>query len=303
LTRHLALVGTTASGKSDLALAVARAAGDIEIVSVDSMQVYRGMDIGTAKVSADIRAEIPHHLVDVVDPGQDHTVTQFQAAARAAIADIESRGRRALLVGGTGLYLSAVVDDLTIPGQWPDVRAQVEDDPDTAGLHARLGALDPVSAERIELGNRRRIVRALEVTIGSGRPFSSFGPGLHQGSDQQRFSLAGVWLPRAATAQRIESRVRAMLDAGLVEEVKGLMAAGLSRTASQALGYREVIAHLNGEMSLDETEAEIVRRTRAFSRRQRMWFRRDERIRWFAATGNPVAVLPALLGDWARCRS
>lgn len=303
MSRHLALVGTTASGKSDLALAVARSAGDIEIVSVDSMQVYRGMDIGTAKVPPEVRAEIPHHLIDVVDPDEDHTVTQFQAAARETIAEIESRGRRALLVGGTGLYLSAVVDDLSIPGQWPEVRAQLDEDPDTAGLHSRLAELDPTSAARIDIGNRRRVVRALEVTVGSGRPFSSFGPGVHHRSDQQRFSLAGVWLPRAATAQRIEARVRAMFEAGLVEEVNKLRGGGLSRTASQALGYREVIAHLSGETSLADAEADIVRRTRAFSRRQRMWFRRDKRIRWFGSTGNPVAVLPALLGDWARCRT
>jgi tRNA dimethylallyltransferase len=303
--RHLALVGCTASGKSALALAAARALSTgehgppVELVSVDSMQVYRGMDIGTAKPTAAERAEIPHHLVDVAAPHDEFTVTRYQSAARAALAEIEGRGHRALLVGGTGLYFQAVVDQLSPPGRYPDVRVELEAEPDVVALHRRLKELDRVAASRIEPSNRRRIVRALEVTLGSGRPFSSFGPGI--GSyPPTAFRLAGVWLPRPTVSRRIGERFGAMLAAGLVEEVKGLAdrQSGLSRTARQALGYREVLDHLEHGVPLAAALDQAVRRTRAFARRQRVWWRRDPRITWFGASDNPFAVLPALLGDW-----
>ena len=291
-------MGPTSSGKSALALEAARRLPDVELVSVDSMQVYRGMDVGTAKPSADEQREVRHHLIDLADPVEDFTVTRFQAAFRDALADIEARGKRALLVGGTGLYVRAVVDGLSPPGQWPDVRADLEAEPDTVALHARLAALDPVGAARMEPTNRRRVLRALEVTVGSGRPFSSFGPGLDQ-HPPSRFRMAGLWLPRPVLAQRIEERVNAMVAAGLVEEVARLGAGGLSRTARQALGYKEFLDGL----PVEEAVAETIRRTRAFARRQRVWFRRDPRITWFGARENPFAVLPALLGDWSRCLS
>ena len=292
-------MGPTASGKSALALEVARRLPGprVEIVSVDSMQVYRGMDVGTAKPSATERGEVPHHLIDLADPSEDFTVTRFQAAFRAAMADIESRGRRALLVGGTGLYIRAVVDELSPPGQWPDVRGELEQEPDTVVLHGRLRELDPVGAARMEPTNRRRVVRALEVTLGSGRPFSSFGPGL-DAHPPSRFRMAGLWLPRPVLARRIDERVQAMVAGGLADEVAKL-GPGLSRTARQALGYKEFLDGL----PVDEAVAETVRRTRAFARRQRVWFRRDPRITWFGAADNPFAVLPALLGDWSRCLS
>jgi tRNA dimethylallyltransferase len=282
----------------------------VELVSVDSMQVYRGMDVGTAKPSAAEQAELPHHLIDLADPCEDFTVTRFQAAFTEALAAIEGRGHRALLVGGTGLYLRAVVDNLSPPGQWPDVRAELEAEAEVeavvggATLHRRLAELDPVAAGRMEPSNRRRVVRALEVTIGSGRPFSSFGPGLdvHAGTGAaSRFRMAGVWLPRPVVAARIEARVHAMVAEGLVDEVGRLAARpeGLSRTARQALGYKELLDGL----SLDDAVAETIRRTRAFARRQRVWFRRDPRITWFGAATNPFAVLPSLLGDWSRCLS
>jgi tRNA dimethylallyltransferase len=267
------------------------------------MSVYRGMDVGTAKLSPAERAEVPCHLLDVADPSEDFSVSRFQAAAAEALAGIEARGRRALLVGGTGLYLRAVVDGLTIPGMWPAVRDRLEKEAATAAgvtaLHGRLAAADPRAAARIEPANRRRIVRALEVTLGSGRPFSSFGPGL--GSyPPTRFRFAGVWLPRHVVAARIAARFDAQLAAGFLDEVRALAARpeGLSRTARQALGYREVLDHLAGRTTLDEAAATAVRRTREFARRQRVWFRRDPRIVWFGAAGNPVAVLPALLGHW-----
>ena len=282
---------------------MARRLGGIELVSVDSMQVYRGMDIGTAKPSPDERVEVAHHLLDLADPAEDWSVTRFQAAATEALAGIEARGHRGLLVGGTGLYLQAVVDRLTVPGSWPDVRADLETEASTSAgvgdLYRRLVAADPVAAARIEPANARRIVRALEVTAGSGRLFSSFGPGL-DAYPPTRFRMAGVWLPREVVNARIERRYQQQLAAGFVDEVRRLAAhpGGLSRTAGQALGYRELLGHLVGNSPLAPAVEEAVRRTRQFARRQRAWFRRDPRITWLAAARNPLAALPALLGDW-----
>jgi tRNA dimethylallyltransferase len=306
VTRHLALVGPTATGKSELALEVAAAAADVEIVSLDSMQVYRGMDIGTAKPTPAQRAAVPHHLVDVADPAEVWSVARTQRLARAAIADIETRGQRALLVGGTGLYVRAVVDDLAIPGQDLDIRARwfaaTADESGLAAAHARLRSLDPVAAEHIEPNNRRRIVRALEVIDLTGRPFSSFGPGF--GVYQRPVvdvTLVGLWFPRPVLAERIASRFAAMRAAGLVDEVRTLLArpGGLSLTAAQAIGYAEAIAYLRGdEPTLDGALARAVQRTRQFARRQRMWFRRDPRVHWIAGSENPREVLPAILATW-----
>jgi len=291
---HTALVGTTASGKSALALALARRDPQIELVSVDSMQVYRGMDIGTAKPTPAEQAEVRHHLLDLADPWEAFTVARFQRAFRSAIADIEDRGRRALLVGGTGLYLRAAVDDLVIPGEFPEVRAQLDGDPDTAALHRRLAGLDPVAAGRMEPTNRRRVVRALEVTLGSGRPFSSFGPGL-EAYPASRFRLVGIALPPDVVAARIAARYHDQVEQGFVDEVRRLAAdpRGLSRTAAQALGYRELLSHVAGEVALDEALDLAINRTRRFARRQRSWFRRDPRIEWLSGT-DPAALLDLL---------
>jgi tRNA dimethylallyltransferase len=298
--RPLALVGTTASGKSALAHAVALAAGDVEICSVDSMQVYRGMDIGTAKPSPQDRAEVRYHLLDLADPGDDFTVAQFQVAAADARADVESRGNRALFVGGTALYLRAVIDGLTIPGRYPEVFAELEAEPDTVALYAQLAELDPVAAGRMAPTNRRRVLRALEVTIGSGRPFSAHGPGLDT-HPPTPFDLVGVELPVDVVAARIAARYQAQVAAGFVDEVRGLLArpGGLSRTARQALGYRQLIEHVEGRCSLDDAVAAAVTRTNRFARRQRGWFDRDPRIRWFRTPENPHAVLGDLLRDWS----
>ena len=296
LRRHLVLVGPTASGKSALALEVARRLGDVELVSADSMQVYRGMDVGTAKATPAERAEVPHHLLDVAEPEEDYSVARFQTDVAEVIAGIEARGRRALVVGGTGLYVQAVVDGLSLPGEWPALKAELEAERPEE-LHRRLTELDPLAASRIEPGNARRLVRALEVTLGSGRPFSSFGPGLGAYPPSRRFRLAGVWLPRPVLAGRIEARYRQQLAAGFLDEVRRLQAR-MSRTARQALGYKELLAHLAGEWTLDEAVAAAVSRTRQFARRQRSWFRRDPRITWLGAAANPVDLLPALLGDW-----
>jgi tRNA dimethylallyltransferase len=282
--RHSALVGTTASGKSALALAIARRDPRVELVSIDSMQVYRGMDVGTAKPSRAEQAEVPHHLIDIADPWERFTVARFQEEFRAVMADIDRRGRRALLVGGTGLYLRAVIDDLVIPSEYPEVRAELEQDPDTAALFARLAELDATAADRMEPTNRRRVVRALEVTIGSGQPFSSFGPGL-EAYPPTPFRLLGVELPAAVVAERIARRYASQVEEGFVAEVRRLAAdpRGLSTTARQALGYRELLDHVEAGVPLDETLEVAVVRTRRFARRQRAWFRRDPRIEWFAA--------------------
>ena len=280
--------------------------GDVEIVSLDSMQVYRGLDIGTAKPTASERTAAPHHLVDVAGPDEEWSAVRHQAAARAAVGDIEKRGNRALLVGGTGLYVQAVVDDLRFPQEDPDLRAELEawtgEPGGVAAAYDELRRRDATAAEKIDPHNARRIVRALEVIRLTSRPFSSFGPGLDQfGPTAFPVRMTGVWLPREIVNTRIGDRFAAMRSAGLVDEVQRLLdGPPLSRTAAQAIGYKEVIAALSAaEPSLDAAIDTAARRTRSFARRQRMWFRRDPRITWIGATDNPCAVLPALLATWA----
>jgi tRNA dimethylallyltransferase len=239
-------------------------------------------------------------LIDLVDPSEEFTVAQFQGAAREALVQVEGSGHRALLVGGTGLYVRAVVDDLALPGRWPAVRTELEAGaltPDgVAALYGRLRDLDPVAATRTTPSNARRIVRALEVTLGSGRPFSSFGPGLER-YPPTRFVLIGLRFDPPSVDRRIEERFAGWMDAGLLEEVRGLAArpAALSKTARQALGYKELLAHLEGHGSLDSAVDEAVRRTRSFARRQWAWFRRDPRIRWVDTHDEAVAAVAAAL--------
>jgi tRNA dimethylallyltransferase len=304
---HLALVGPTASGKSALALAAAEALGDVEIVTVDSMQVYRGMDIGTAKPTVAEQAAAPHHLLDLADPGEEFSVARFQDSAAEAIAGIEARGRRALLVGGTGLYFQAIVDGFQLPEEDRELRVALSERAEgpggNAALLAELAELDPVAAGRIEPGNTRRIVRALEVTIGTGRPFSSFGPGVFSGGARLPVAVAGIWLSRELVARRIEARIGAMVEDGFLEEVHRLAArpGGLSRTAREGIGYKEILDHLEGSVpTLEAALRRTAERTRQLARRQRMWFRRDRRIAWTGTGGNPLATLPALLATWNR---
>jgi tRNA dimethylallyltransferase len=286
--QHLAICGASATGKTDLALSLAERLGDIELVSVDSMCVYRELDIGTAKPLGPEWEVVPWHLLDLVDPSEEFSVSMFQAAARDALAGIEERDRRAVLVGGTGLYHRAVIDDLEIPARWPDVAAELASEaasPDgVAALYGRLSELDPLAASRIEPNNARRLIRALEVTLGSGRPFSSFGPGLgdYAGS---RFVLVGLRLGREETARRLADRLDSQLAAGFVDEVRALSARrpALSKTARQALGYRELLSHVEEGVPLDEARAEALRRMRSFTKRQESWFGRDPRIVWFDA--------------------
>jgi tRNA dimethylallyltransferase len=297
----VALLGVTASGKSEAALTIARRRGDVEIVSVDSMCVYRGMDIGTSKPTAAERAEVPHHLLDLVDPDELFTVTEFQRAARLALGEIAARGHHALLVGGTGLYLRSIVDDLHFPGRYPEVAAALE--AEVAGgratvpdLHARLATLDPVAAGRMEPTNQRRVVRALEVTLGSGRPFSAFGPGL-EAYPRSAVALVGLAVTPEVVDQRIAERFAGWVEGGLLEEVRALAArpAGISRTARQALGYRELLAHVEGGAPFEACVEEAVRRTRTFARRQASWYRRDPRIEWTGPDVGPAALVERAL--------
>ena len=280
-----------------MALAVAAELVGIELVSIDSMQVYRGMDIGTAKPTAAERAAVRHHCIDLVDPTDDFTVAKFKEAHRRALDDIASREGRALLVGGTGLYHRVVIDDFDLPGEWPDVRASLESR-DLADLYAQLGGLDAAAAAKIEPENRRRVVRALEVTLGSGRPFSSFGPGVDHYPDSGVAQIGLRW-PRAAIADRIEARVRQMMADGLIDEVRSLRTTGFSKTAAQALGYKETLMYLDGEISKNVAVEMIVTRTRQFAVRQERWFRRDPRVRWIDVEDDPVAeVAPVLIAHY-----
>ena len=297
----VALVGPTATGKSAIALQVAETRGDVEIVAVDAMQVYRRMDIGTAKPTIDEQRRVRHHLIDVAEPSVDYSLSLYQHDALAAIADIEARGRIALLVGGTGLYLRSLIDQLDIPPQYDSIRAAIEAEADTVALHRRLTDVDPVAASRMEPSNRRRVVRALEVTLGSGRPFSSFGPGLMSyGTTSTR--LLALGMERAVLDDRIERRYAAQMEQGLLDEVRALVAepAGLSRTAGQALGYKELIAHLSGESSLADALDTAIRRTKRFARRQERWFRRDPRRRWLDGA-KPLESFQAVLEECRTC--
>jgi tRNA dimethylallyltransferase len=242
------------------------------------------MDIGTAAPTAAERAEVPTHLLDLVDPDEDYSVSMFQKAAQTAIGDITARDCRAVLVGGTGLHVRAVVDDLEIPGEWAGVRSDLDAQSDTTALHARLVELD------------RRVIRALEVSIGSGRPFSSFGPGL-DAYPPTPFTQVGLRVDRDRLDRRIADRYRRQLDEGFLDEVRRLadLPGGPSRSAAQALGYRELLSHLRGECTLDEAVDEAMAATRKFARRQDRWFRRDPRIEWFDVGDEPMVVLDQVL--------
>jgi tRNA dimethylallyltransferase len=296
----LALVGPTASGKTEAGIAIAGAIG-AEIVSVDSTTIYRGMDVGSAKPSREQRARVRHHLVDVADPDEAFTVVRYQRLAHAAIRDVRARGRRVLLVGGSGLYYRAVVDDLGFPPTDAATRTELEEEAvaiGSEGLYRRLEALDPVAAGRIEPDNVRRTIRALEVAEVTGRRFSDFAAEWERYA-ADRVCAAGVDVPRDVLRRRIEERVRAQFARGFVDEVRALRERGLERspTARQAIGYAEVSRHLAGECSLEEAAALIVKRTKALARRQMAWFRRDPRIRWFTAADDGAAdVLDDVMG-------
>lgn len=276
-----ALVGPTASGKSEAALDLAEGFG-VDIASVDSMLVYRGMDVGTAKPTAAERARVPHHLIDLAEPSERFTVSRFQEAA-APVVGVGSP----LLVGGSGLYFRAVVDGLVFPPEDPVVRSALQAEADELGsddLYARLAEADPVAAAKIDPANVRRIIRALEVTAITGAPFSDFARAWET-YDPSLVRVAGVRIDRDTLTVRIRRRVGAMLDAGWLDEVRALVARGFGAwfTATQAIGYVEVTEHLAGKLDLDEAVERTVTRTKELARRQMAWFRRDPRVVWFDA--------------------
>ena len=277
----IGVVGPTASGKSDLALALAQRL-DGEIVNADAMQLYRGMDIGTAKLRAQERHGIAHHQLDVLDVRQEASVAAYQREARLDLAGIRSRGRRPILVGGSGLYVRAALDRLEIPPTDPAVRGRLEEELAREGvqaMHARLVQVDLVAAQAIQPNNERRVVRALEVIELTGRPFSATLP-------TREYELPtvtiGILVPRPALDERIATRARHMWDAGLLDEVRQLDAAGLreGRTASKALGYRQALACLDGILTAEQAVEDTITSTRKFARRQESWFRPDPRIHW-----------------------
>ena len=297
--RLIAVVGPTATGKSELSLRLAKALGG-EVVNADSMQLYLGMNIGTGKLTPEGRCGVPHHLLDVWDVTETASVSEYQRLARAAVGDIQSRGRAAILAGGSGLYVRAVIDDLVFPGTEPALRARLEAELATLGpgvLYGKLAAADPAAAAAILPSNGRRIVRALEVLELSGRPFSATLPAY---SRARRSVQIGLAVPRPDLDRRIAVRVRQMWRDGLVEEVRGLIGTGppgtglrAGMTASKALGYAQVLRFLDGEWTEAEAQEQTVRATRRFARRQESWFRRDPRVRWLDAA-QPVPTDMAL---------
>jgi tRNA dimethylallyltransferase len=295
----VAVVGPTATGKSDLAVELALRL-DGEVVGADAMQLYRGMDIGTAKLSHQQRRGVPHHLLDVLDVTQEASLAAYQKAARAAVEDIRARGRVAIVAGGSGLYVRAVLDALDIPATDPAVRQELERELELAGaaaLHDRLSVVDPVAAQSILPTNGRRIVRALEVVRLTGRPFSAVLPAPEYAAPTVQL---GLTVPREELDRRTAARVGQMWDAGLVDEVRALADRGLreGRTAPRAVGYAQVLAALDGVTTLDEAREHTAQATRRLIRRQESWFRRDARIVWLDAGAEDLAdrALRAMAG-------
>jgi tRNA dimethylallyltransferase len=293
----IAVVGPTGTGKSDLAVELALKL-DGEVVNTDSMQFYRGMDIGTAKLPVEERRGVPHHLLDVLDVKDEASVSAFQGAARAVIAGIHARGKRAILAGGSGLYVRATLDVLEFPGTDPAVRARLESEAETEGigpLARRLAGLDPESASRLK--DARRIIRALEVQELTGKPFSAYMP---RREYVQPAIQIGLDVDRAALHERLAARVRRMVEAGLLAEVSRLDAQGLreGKTASRALGYSQFLRVLDGEATVESASEQTIVATRQFARRQVTWFRADPRVHWFDALSS--GVLTAAL-DLVNC--
>lgn len=273
------VVGPTAAGKSALSIALARELGG-EVVNADSMQLYRGMDIGTAKLTPAERGEVPHHLLDIWDVTEPAAVAEYQRLARAAIDDILARGRVPLLVGGSGLYVRAVLEDFEFPGTDPAIRARLEEELAERGpavLHERLRERDPDAAAKILVSNGRRIVRALEVVELTGKPFTASLPDPRPVYESTQI---GVDRETADLDERIALRVDLMWAAGLIGEVRGLDGIRAGRTASRALGYQQALAQIDGTLTEEEAKADTVQGTRRFVRRQRSWFRRDPAVHW-----------------------
>ncbi len=292
----VALVGATATGKSAVAhrLALESSAG-VEILCVDSMTVYRGMDLGTAKASEQKRREVSYHLLDLIEASEEFTVTQFQSAARDAADLVWSLGGSVLYVGGTGLYGRAVLDNFAVPQQYPEIRARLEARrEDLPALYQELLLLDPVAASKMEPTNERRVLRALEVCLGSGQAFSSFGRGLRDYA-HTRVVQIGFQVDFDVLDLRIEERFRAWMDQGLLDEVASLVQRGMSRTARQAVGYRELAEHVELGVDLEDCVRRAITQTRRLARRQRSWFGRDPRIIWVDTPDDALRHLDEVL--------
>lgn len=295
----IVICGATATGKSDLAVALAKNI-DAEIINADSMQLYRGMDIGTAKLSLTEQAGIPHHLLDVLDVTEDANVAWYQSQARAKISEIQGRGKSVVIVGGTGLYIKAILDELNFPDTDPAIREGLEKEALELGanvLFERLAKLDPAAALAIDRANTRRIVRALEVIAITGKPFTANLPR----KDSELYPQArqfGLVMDREALTERISARVDRMFAAGLVAEVDQCIAAGITtaRTAQLALGYAQVIAMRRGDLTLEEAIEETKRATRQYARRQETWFSRDARIKWLSPIQPRLEIIMQEIG-------
>jgi tRNA dimethylallyltransferase len=292
--RLIVICGATATGKSDLAVQLAQKI-NAEIINADSMQLYRGMDIGTAKASIEERQGIPHHMLDQLDVTEDANVAWYQEKARAVISDIHHRGKDAIIVGGTGLYIKAILDELNFPDTDPVVRAELELEFATEGitpLFERLEKLDPAAALAIDKANSRRVIRALEVIKITGKPFTANLP-REESSRYPEAKQFGLVMDRDTLSERISVRVEKMWEKGLVQEAEKLLAAGIMRgtTAQRALGYAQVIAQIEGKVSQDEAQEETKRATRQYARRQETWFSRDERITWISPIQNALELI------------
>jgi tRNA dimethylallyltransferase len=295
----IVICGATATGKSDLAVSLAHEI-NAEIINSDSMQLYRGMDIGTAKLSIEERQGIPHNLLDVLDVTQDANVAWYQSEARAKIAEIHGRGKSVVVVGGTGLYIKAILDELNFPDTNPAVRESLEKEAEELGAHVlfeRLAKLDPAAALAIDRANTRRIVRALEVIEITGKPFTANLPR----KDSELYPAArqfGLVMDRESLGERISDRVDRMYMNGLVEEVDSCISAGITsaRTAQLALGYAQVIAMRRGDLNLDQAIEETKRATRQYARRQETWFSRDARIKWISPVQPKLEIIMKEIG-------
>lgn len=289
--RLIVICGATATGKSDLSVSLAQKI-DAEIINADSMQLYKGMDIGTAKISTEEQRGIPHHMLDLLEVNQDANVAWYQDKARSVISDIHARGKDAIIVGGTGLYIKAILDELNFPDTDPVVRAELELEFATRGiapLFERLEKLDPAAALAIDKANSRRVIRALEVIKITGKPFTANLPR----EESSRYPYAkqfGLVMDRDTLSERISLRVDRMWEKGFVQEVEKLLTAGIMQgtTAQRALGYAQVIAQIEGKVTQAEAQEETKRATRQYARRQETWFSRDERITWISPVQNSL---------------
>jgi len=296
IKKSVVVLGPTASGKSDVAMTAATTVPNVHIIAADAMQVYRRMDIGTAKPTEDDQTRVVHYCVDVAEPSERYSVARFAEDVAAARKKISKADASELIVGGTGLYVTALVDGLSMPGDYPKIRAQLEANRDTEALYEQLSELDPEAVKKIDPNNRRRMIRALEVCLGSGKTFSSFGEGIGAYPPVDTVQIGIKWR-REALRERIALRVHKMIEAGLVDEVRGVLnePKGISDTARQALGYKEIIEHIERRWTLEEAIDATILRTQQFAVRQERWYRRDPRIQWVEVQNDPIAEVAPLV--------